>query len=69
LKNITVGYSLPGKITGKIYKGTARVFFSGENLLTRDHLPAGLDPEASDLGSGGIYPFIKKYSFGVNISF
>ena len=69
LKNITVGYSLPAKVTNRLYKGSARIFFSGENLVTWDHLPAGLDPEASDLGSGGIYPFIKKYSFGVNVSF
>lgn len=69
MKNITIGYSLPKKITDKIYNGTARIFFSGENLFTWDHLPAGLDPEANDLGSGGIYPFIKKYSFGINISF
>ncbi len=69
LKNVTIGYSLPATITNKLYKGSARIFFSGENLYTWDHLPAGLDPEASDLGSGGIYPFIKKYSFGVTISF
>jgi TonB-linked SusC/RagA family outer membrane protein len=69
LKNITLGYSLPSKLIGKLYKGGARVFFSGENLVTWDHLPAGLDPEANDLGSGGIYPFIKKYSFGINITF
>ncbi|MEO6914612.1 MAG: hypothetical protein ABI151_02295, partial [Chitinophagaceae bacterium] len=69
LKNITLGYKLPTKLIGKIYQGGARVFFSGENLMTWDHLPAGLDPEASDLGSGGIYPFIKKFSFGINISF
>jgi len=47
----------------------ARIFFSGENLFTFDHLPEGLDAEATNLGSGGIYPFIKKYSFGANISF
>ena len=69
LKNVTIGYSLPATITNKLYKGSARIFFSGENLYSWDHLPAGLDPEASDLGSGGIYPFIKKYSFGATISF
>lgn len=69
VKNIAVGYTLPKKVTNTIYKGSARIFFSGENLFTWDKLPLGLDPEANDLGSGGIYPFIKKYSFGLNINF
>ena len=70
IKNISVGYTLPGNVTKSVYKDlTARIFFSGENLFTFDKLPAGLDPEATDLGSGGIYPFIKKYSFGVNVNF
>ncbi len=67
LKNISLGYTLPAKLFKDRIK--ARVFFSGENLLTLDHLPDGLDAEAQNLGSGGIYPFIKKYSFGANISF
>jgi hypothetical protein len=69
VKNIGAGYRLPDRWIQKIKLNQARLFFSGENLFTFDHLPEGLDPEASDLGSGGIYPFLKKFSFGVNISF
>ncbi len=69
VKNISVGYTFPDKLVKKLYNGSARIFFSGENLFTWDKLPVGLDPEATNLGSGGIYPFIKKYSFGANISF
>jgi len=69
VKNIGAGYSLPQRWLQKIKLTQARLFFSGENLFTFDHLPEGLDPEASDLGSGGIYPFLKKFSFGINISF
>jgi len=67
LKNVSLGYTLPAKWLKDKMK--ARIFFSGENLFTFDHLPEGLDAEATNLGSGGIYPFIKKYSFGANISF
>lgn len=67
LKNISLGYTLPAKLFKDKIK--ARVFLSGENLVTLDHLPDGLDAESQNLGSGGIYPFIKKYSFGANISF
>lgn len=67
LKNISLGYTLPSRLFKDKLK--ARVFLSGENLLTLDHLPDGLDAESQNLGSGGIYPFIKKYSFGANISF
>lgn len=69
LKNVTFGYSVPAHLTRKAFMKNIRVFFSGENLLTLDHLPEGLDAEATDISSGGIYPFIKKYSFGANITF
>lgn len=67
LKNVSLGYTLPAKLFKD--KIRARVFFSAENLITLDHLPDGLDAESQNLGSGGIYPFIKKYSFGANVSF
>jgi len=69
VKNITVGYSVPGHLLKKIQVKKVRVFFAGENLITWDHLPQGMDPEATDISSGGIYPFIKKHSFGINVSF
>jgi len=69
VKSIAAGYTLPQKWASRMHLSRARIFFSGENLFTFDHLPAGLDPEASDLGNGGIYPFLKKMSFGVNVSF
>ncbi len=69
IKNITVGYTVPQAYTKKVSLNKVRVFFSGENLFTFDHLPKGMDPEASNQGAGAIYPFIKKVSFGLNISF
>jgi hypothetical protein len=69
LKNIQVGYSLPSAALQKIFIKRLRVFFAGENLLTLDHLPDGLETELTAINSGMGYPFIKKYSFGVNVSF
>lgn len=69
LKNVSLGYSLPNRWMERVGIGKARVFVTGENLFTFDDLPDGLDAEARNLGSGGIYPFLKKYSVGLNVSF
>ncbi|WP_349318268.1 TonB-dependent receptor [Chitinophaga sp. MM2321] len=69
VKNITLGYAVPKHLLKRIFIDNIRVFVSGENLFTFDHLPAGMDPEADIVSDGGIYPFMKKYSFGVNVNF
>lgn len=69
LKNVTLGYSIPKEILQKSSIKSVKLYFSGENLFTYDHLPDGINTELSDLGSGANYPFLKQYSFGVNVSF
>ena len=69
VKNITAGYSLPPSFLNSINITKARIFFSGENLFTFDDLPEGLNAEAQNITSGGYYPFLKKFSFGINLSF
>ncbi|ANH80619.1 hypothetical protein A8C56_06150 [Niabella ginsenosidivorans] len=69
LKNIGLAYTFPEKWASRASLRGLRVFFSGENLFTFDHLPDGLDAEATNLGEGGIYPFLKKYSFGITVNF
>jgi TonB-linked SusC/RagA family outer membrane protein len=69
VKNISFGYTIPDYLTRKVQVNKVRVFFAGENLITLNHLPTGLDPESADVNVGGIYPFIRKFSFGINISF
>ena len=68
IQNITLSYSLPKNICQKIYMDNIRVFVSGENLHTWDHLPEGME---SDMLSKGAweYPFMKKYSLGINVTF
>lgn len=70
LKNIELGYSLPKNVLNRLSIDRLRLFVSAENLLKFDHLPAGIDTEAEDINSyGGIYPYLRKISFGVNVSF
>ncbi|MCD8033557.1 MAG: TonB-dependent receptor, partial [Alistipes sp.] len=64
LRNLTVGYTLPQKWFSPLIS-RCRVYFSGENLLTFTKFE-GLDPET---GSTSNYPNMKRYMFGVSITF
>lgn len=64
LKNVQIGYTLPTKITNKIFVNALRVYVSGDNLITITDYP-GLDPE---IGTDITYPLMKSYSFGVQIT-
>lgn len=65
-RNITLGYTLPGKILSrqKLFTGI-RLSFDAQNLFTITRYP-GLDPE---LNADNFYPLIKSYVFGINASF
>lgn len=68
LQNITVSYTLPKQWTEHMSFDDVKVFFSGENLYTWDHLPEGLE---TDMLSKGMweYPFMRKFSVGFNVTF
>lgn len=69
VQSLALGYIVPTKLVKKIALDNVRVFFSGENLFTFDHLPKGIDPEAANLGTGIQYSFLRKYSFGIDVNF
>ena len=80
LKNLTVDYTFPSKLTKKIRVEKLKVYFSGENLLTFSPIyPETLGFGDSDFGDhvGGLsgvgqgytYPMLKTYTFGLNITF
>lgn len=69
IKSIGIGYTLPASITEKFSVNSARLFMSAENLFKFDHLPSGMDNEVTIVSNGGIYPYYRKISFGVSISF
>ncbi|GAA4301605.1 SusC/RagA family TonB-linked outer membrane protein [Compostibacter hankyongensis] len=78
LKNLSVGYSLPLSLIQRWKIDRVHVYFSGENLFTATGLHSKyVDPEqvsADPNGSRGDnnarnYPFMKNYSFGLDITF
>ena len=73
LKNLTVGYTLPKKLTQRVSIDSLRLYFSSENLayfapgLHSDYI----DPEqASKIGKRApIYPWQKTFMFGIDLNF
>lgn len=68
LKNITISYSFPSVVLEKTKVVKAfKIFFSGDDLWTKHHMYEGMDPEqTTDINE--LYPFMKKFSFGFNIT-
>lgn len=70
LKNIELGYSLPESLTKKLKLAQVRFYVGGLNLLTFDKLgDLDIDPELPESGYNASYPFMKIYSFGLNLKF
>lgn len=74
IKQIQLGYTLPGSLTKKAKINNLRVFADLDNFFTFTKYP-GLDPEtASTAGNAagidmGNYPTAKSFIFGVNVEF
>jgi TonB-linked SusC/RagA family outer membrane protein len=72
LKNVVIGYTLPESLTKKIRIPRARIYVSGENLLTYTPLRSKyIDPEQfdGDGTNGRTYPMSKTVSAGLNLTF
>jgi TonB-linked SusC/RagA family outer membrane protein len=70
LRNVTLGYQLPKNFLNNIKVRSARIFVSGDNLVTFTKF-SGVDPEV-DLASGSSsfrYPISRKILFGINVGF
>jgi len=75
LQNVTLGYQFPQKISGKLKISKARIYLSGQNLITwTDFL--GYNPEVSEYENAltggvdyGTYPVSKTFSVGLNLIF
>ena len=67
LKNLQVGYTFKGDWMKKIYLKNMRIYASGENLLTFDHLKIA-DPEATD-DKQFEYPLQMIFNIGLNLNF
>lgn len=67
LKDIQVGFNVPKEWLQAVHLGSARIYYSGTNLLTFSKTPQGIDPEAP-AGWGAYYPHVKTHSIGINIT-
>lgn len=68
LKNLTVGYTFSPSTMESLQINSLRLFFSGQNLLTKTKFWKGYDPEGP-VGTGGWYPQMKVYSLGISAKF
>jgi TonB-linked SusC/RagA family outer membrane protein len=68
LKNIQIGYTLPARWTSRLRIQRLRAYVSADNLFTKTDFFYAYDPETVT-GSGGEYPQVKTFVFGLNINF
>ncbi|WP_245999684.1 SusC/RagA family TonB-linked outer membrane protein [Paraflavitalea soli] len=67
LKNVQLGYSIPGTMLRKLHVNSLRIAGSAENLATVTNF-RGLDPEKG--GSvNNMYPLVKSYNLSVQLGF
>jgi TonB-dependent starch-binding outer membrane protein SusC len=74
LKNLTLSYTFDRNLTERIGIRSARIYFSGANLLTLTNY-SGMDPEVNYTGDNNLlratdfftYPQAKTYTFGINL--
>jgi len=67
LKNLTVSYDLPERLTSRIGLGHSQIYFTGMNLWEYSPIRAPLDPES--IFSGAIvYPMQRIFTLGTRIS-
>ena len=69
MKNLSIGYALPGSLLKKtnVFSG-ARVFLTGRNLLTVTKY-SGPDPEIDSNLTTGANPNTKQYTVGIQLTF
>ncbi len=70
LKNITLGYTLPDRISERLHIQSLRIYITGQNVFTLTNY-SGFDPEVGmdtygvDLGR---YPVARAFLFGINLN-
>jgi TonB-linked SusC/RagA family outer membrane protein len=66
LKNLALGYNIPVHISQKIGFKFARIYCSGDNLLTFTKWP-GSDPERANTNWFQAYPQLTSYTLGIKV--
>jgi TonB-linked SusC/RagA family outer membrane protein len=65
LRNVTLGYTLPQSLSQKMRLDRARLYLTGENVLTLTPFEFG-NPEQANTGS---YPFYRTLMLGLDVAF
>ncbi|GEO02852.1 SusC/RagA family TonB-linked outer membrane protein [Adhaeribacter aerolatus] len=74
VRNVEIGYNLPATFLSRLHTNNARLFISGQNLLTFTDY-SGLDPDVTGNGilergvDAGSWPASRVYSIGLNFEF
>lgn len=66
LKTLVLTYNIPKKVFGKLGISNASVYVSGNNLALLYSATKKYDPEVD---SPGVYPAMKTFAFGANVTF
>ena len=69
LKNLQIGYTLPKQTLAKIGIDRARIYYSGQNILTASQFYKWVDPEAPAGERGYSYPQVLVNTIGINLTF
>ncbi len=76
LKTISLGYTIPENLVSKLYLASARIYVSGQNVLTFTKY-SGLDPELTGTASNNLTkgiefftpPSPRVFTIGLNLNF
>lgn len=69
MKNLTFGWNIPKKWISKVFLSQASVYVSAENLFEFTKIKGAYDPEMAGGSGNMLYPFMRTYSFGINLTF
>ncbi|MBO9200540.1 MULTISPECIES: TonB-dependent receptor [Niastella] len=67
LKSLIVGYTLPQSLISRAKLERVRVYFSGNDLFEWTSLKDGFDPEQGTDSQLNGFPFMRTWSFGLNL--
>src|SRR5665648_30466 len=66
LKNVILNYAIPTRFYSKVGIAKARIYFTGNNLALLYSATKKWDPETNN---AGVYPTMKTFAIGANITF
>ncbi|MBE7170880.1 MAG: SusC/RagA family TonB-linked outer membrane protein [Williamsia sp.] len=70
LRNVELGYTLPGSLMKKLKLSACRLYINGYNLLSFSKLnDLDLDPALISAGRNAVYPSLTTLSAGLNLTF